>query len=49
MAGKGRKFSFHGMFRKKGTAIRHERGKEFVIPCHPKHRKMFCVVTKRKG
>jgi hypothetical protein len=49
MAGKGRRFVFHGTFKSKRAAVAHEskRG-EFVIPVHEHGKRLYSLVTARK-
>jgi len=51
MAGTGRKFRFHGQFKKKREAVEHERhcaGCFILGPGHHRGRKSFLVVSKKK-
>lgn len=47
MAGVGKRFEFHGAFRSKREAVKHERKGEFILGRRIQGEKRFVLVSKR--
>lgn len=48
MAGKGKRFLFHGTFKRKSAAVARETKGEFVIPVREHGKRLYALVTARK-